>query len=188
MTAIAKNVKSKVISDGIRFEVTGKIYPLEAVYQTAYLFIDKYYVYLDKTKNGNVAIELRLKEPSENDDLEKCGGEFYNELLNQLVRRQVAKQNEKLRELIVARALFGALGPNSLSSAMEGAERRADAGVDSMEETLKAEQEELDRLLAEIENDFAEDPLGIAAPWDEKNKKEEENQDVKIESGEPSKE
>jgi His-Xaa-Ser system protein HxsD len=156
------------LDNGIRFELSTKLYPLEAVYQAAYLFIDNFYVYLDRPENGIITVELRAKNGSD-EDLGSFEGEFRNELLNQVVRRQVNRQSGKLRELIVSRAIFGALGDQALNQALAAAEGREDAGLQDLgDDALKAEQEELDRLLAEIEADFADDPMGIATPWDEK--------------------
>lgn len=156
------------LDNGIRFELSTKMYPLEAVYQASYLFIDNHYVYLDRPEAGTITVELRYKNGSV-DNLEALEGEFRNELLNQIVRRQINRQSGKLRELIVSRAIFGALGDQSLNQAMAIAEGHEDASLQDLgDDALKAEQEELDRLLAEIEADFAEDPMGIATPWDEK--------------------
>ena len=154
--------------NGIRFELSTKMYPLEAVYQASYLFIDNHYVYLDRPEAGTITVELRDKNGS-TDNLEALEGEFRNELLNQIVRRQINRQSGKLRELIVSRAIFGALGDQALNQAMAAAEGQEDASLQNFgDDALKAEQEELDRLLAEIEADFTDDPMGIATPWDEK--------------------
>ncbi len=171
-TNSAKEI-GKVLDGALRFEIPTKVYPLEAIYQAAYIFVDEYYIYLDKDDAGKIVVELRPKDATDEESLQKGMGEFYNELLAQVVRRRIAKQTGKLRELIVARALYGALGPEAFARAMGIDEQAEDKPLEALEdETLKAEQEELDRLLAEIEADMSDDTDDIATPWDEKFGKE----------------
>ena len=84
-----------------------------------------------------------------------------------MVRRKVAKQHGKVREMIVAKALWGA-GGIATQQALRGVEQGEDVRLGDGGYDAQKEQEELDRLLAEIEADFEDDPTGIAQPWDEK--------------------
>ena len=134
--------------NSITFAINTRIYSLAAVYQAAYLFLDRVYVFLDGDPEIEVKVVMKLKPASvtasayaeasadRSADLEKIAGEFYNELLNQLLRDKLSESNARIREYIVSAALFNAV-PN-----------------------------EVDKILKEVEaEDWQEDPLGIAKTW-----------------------
>jgi His-Xaa-Ser system protein HxsD len=116
------------------------LYPKDAVYGAAYVFIDRCYVHLDRKGDRQITVRLKGK-PGVSLDGEALAGELENELLGQAWRRQIAEENRSLIEAITTRALAGAAGPPGL-----------------------------DELLAtDIGPDTAfEDPLGIAMSWEEK--------------------
>jgi His-Xaa-Ser system protein HxsD len=111
------------------------------------LFLDRVYIYLDGEPSKEIMVRMKLKAVSDSlaqsalaskAHLEQLSGEFHNELLNQLLREKVSESNAKIREYIVAQALYSAV-PN-----------------------------EVDELLKEVEEeDWQEDPLGIAKTWEE---------------------
>lgn len=115
------------------------IYPLEAIYGAAYVFVDKVYIFLDSLAEGKVEITFRAKDESADDVLEIIEGEFMNELLNYTLRLKLSESNKKIREYVVEQALFSALG--------------REEGI------LKNEGEKFE---------FEDDPLGIAIPWEDK--------------------
>lgn len=160
--------KVKVNKDSIVWTVNPKIYPLDVVYQAAFVFIDRAYMMLDKDDDGSIMVKLKGKETLDKSALENLQGEFANELLNQAVRRKLAKDNKRIRELIVAKALFSAARPNELNEIMDNMGGSSGEVPRPWDEATQEEQDELDKLLAEIEEDFAEDPMDIATPWDEK--------------------
>ena len=128
--------KIKELENSLEFEINPKIYSLNAIYKTAYFFLDKVYVFLSGDPKKEIRVSFKVKEAGL--DLKKLANEFYNELLNQLLREKVSYSNSKLREFIVAKALYNAV-PN-----------------------------EVDELLKEVEEeDWQEDPLGIAKTWEE---------------------
>jgi His-Xaa-Ser system protein HxsD len=157
---------------GVQWTISPKIYPLDVVYQAAFVFIDRAYLMLDEDAKGNIVVSLKGKEALSKPQLEALQGEFANELLNQAVRRTLSKQNRRLRELIVAKALFAASRPDELREIMNSVSRsgpgQGEAAPRPWDQATAEEQDELDKLLAEIEQDFADDPMGIAVPWDEK--------------------
>lgn len=116
-----------------------KLYPLESIYATAYVYIDKCYVMLSRVDKDYLQVRLKAKPECSKADFDRVVGEFGNELLNQALRLKVAKRTEKLREAIVHRALYSAM-PDSM-------------GLD---------------LPPEGEGDYLDDPLGIAVPWEQK--------------------
>lgn len=128
----------KVKNKEIEFKINTKIYSLTAIYQAAYLFLDKVYVFLDGDPQKEIKVIMKAKQTLTKKDLENIASEFYNELLNQLLREKISQTNAKIREYIVAQALYSAV-PN-----------------------------EVDELLKEVEEeDWQEDPLGIAKTWEE---------------------
>lgn len=121
--------------------VSSTIYSLEVIYISSYIFLNRAFIFLDEKKKGEILITLKAKEKMDKKQLEDFGGEFYNELLNYCLRNEISKNNQKLREYIVSRALIGALGED--------------------EEYTKEEPEE------EIE-EWKGDSLGLAVPWEKK--------------------
>ncbi|MCX6744511.1 MAG: His-Xaa-Ser system protein HxsD [Candidatus Parcubacteria bacterium] len=131
---IRQEIKEK--EGEIKFTINTKIYSVAAIYQAAYFFLDKVYVFLDGDPKKEIKVIMKSKEDA--GGLEKIAGEFYNELLNQLLREKVSLTNAKIREYIVSQALYNAV-PN-----------------------------EVDELLKEVEEeDWQEDPLGISKPWED---------------------
>lgn len=121
------------------------VYPVEAVMASAYVFIDRCYVFLDKLDDGRIQVALTAKDGTSEEELRAVAGELQNELLAQALRRHVAARHERVRETIIARALFGAapvLAPDP-------------PGIDA-------------KFIPGEDDDYLEDPLGIAVPWEEK--------------------
>ena len=87
--------------DRITFRLQTAIYPTIVVLKAAYIFIDRYYVGLSMNR-GDIVVSMRGKASAVN---ETDVGEFYNELLNQLLRLYVQRETKNIRELIMARAL-----------------------------------------------------------------------------------
>ena len=125
------------------------VYPLEAVYGAAYIFIDRCFVLLDRPKAGQVAVTLTEKKgAADADALRRMAGEFANELLTQAWRQKIVEENRVLLEMVTTQALAGALATGA------PAEPSLDdlASFDFTEEAF-------------------DDPLGIAMSWEEKYKK-----------------
>lgn len=132
-------------TDGRRvsFTLDETLYPRDAVYGAAYLFVDRCFLFL--TRPGEDRIEVRLKPKKEEDAskeaLEALAGEFANELLNQVVRQRVGESTAQIREYYMAKAFFS-----------------------------DANQSSIDALLAELDaEELEEDPLEISVPWEESN-------------------
>lgn len=120
------------------------IYPLEALYGAAYVFIDRCFVLLDKPDAEHFRVTLSAKKPpAEEATLQQWIGEFANELLSCAWRHQITQDNRAIIEAVTSQALSSAMGPPSLDEL---------ASFDFSEEPF-------------------EDPLGIAMSWEEKYKK-----------------
>jgi His-Xaa-Ser system protein HxsD len=118
------------------------LYPREALYAAAYVFLDRAYVLLDRD-GSRFLVHLRGKQGLDEPALRAMAGEFENELLAQTLRHRVVKANQKIIEDITTLAIAGAAGG---------------AGDDA--------------LLIDLENPsedgFVEDPQGIGTPWEAK--------------------
>ncbi len=114
------------------------LYPLDAIYGAAYLFVDRCYIFLDRPADKQVQVRFRTKSDSTEQDLEALAGEFANELLNQVLRLRISESTKSIREYTLARAFFG-----------------------------DSSQASIDALLAELDaEELADDPLEINVPWE----------------------
>lgn len=130
-------------SDGQRvsFVLDEDLYPRDAVYGAAYLFVDRCFIFLTRPKDASIEVRLKPKEETDNAALGKLAGEFANELLNQVIRTRVGEATAQIREYYMAKAFFG-----------------------------DSNQTSIDALLAELDaEELAEDPLEISVPWEESN-------------------
>lgn len=100
------NVTHTLTKDKAIFFVNEEIYSLTSVMKTAYMFIDKVYIYFDYEKEKSIRVEFSSKETYDKNFMEKIIGEFYNELLNQTLRLKIFKDTKNIRELILGRALY----------------------------------------------------------------------------------
>ncbi len=95
----------------VAMRVDSSVYPLEAVYAAAYVFIDRCFVFLDRPSDGQVRVSLT---PKKGDLDAEVIGEFANELLSCTWRSQIARDNRAIIEAVTAQALSGARGAPSL--------------------------------------------------------------------------
>ncbi|HAJ56629.1 MAG TPA: His-Xaa-Ser system protein HxsD [Candidatus Omnitrophica bacterium] len=115
-----------------------RIYPLEAIMNACYAFIDRAYVSLDRPSKETARVDLKDKKTADKNAGKNLKEEFLNELLHSSVRYQISKNNRKIREYIVGRALYSPVLSETI-------------GPDGGKEL-----------------DYLEDPLGIAIPWEKK--------------------
>jgi His-Xaa-Ser system protein HxsD len=124
----------------VSFVVDEELYPRDAIYGAAYLFVDRAWVYLTRPSDRVVEVRLKAKLATSPEGLESLAGEFANELLNQVVRFRVSESTAKIREYYIARAFFA-----------------------------DPQQSTIDSLLAELDaEELEEAPLEISVPWERK--------------------
>ena len=137
----------------MNIKLNTKIYPLEAILNACFVFTDRAYVFLDSNSSGK-EINVSLK-PKKNNFSKKIltamQGEFMNELLHYCIRYAVGKNNKKIKEFVIGRALYSTLSVS-------------DFGLSGAGEQLE----------------YQEDPLGIAVPWEEKYGKDKKNAANKV--------
>ena len=85
-------------------KVNPKIYPLERIYATAYVFLDKYYFIFDGDKEKEVILRVKPKNPEQN--MEKFAYDFFEEMLSITNYFNQLEKNKDVINLVVKRALF----------------------------------------------------------------------------------
>lgn len=103
-------------SKEIKIEINPRLYPLEAIYASALLFLEENYLRLDGNLKDKVIVFLEPKNRKNQKKAKNLKKEFLNQLLNNTLRIKIAKQNKKLRETILNTVLFRAIskyGKNS---------------------------------------------------------------------------
>ena len=126
--------------DRASFDVDETVYPLEAIYGAAYLFVDRCFVFLTRPKPQAVTVRLTSRAPATAADLDALAGEFMNELLSQATRLRLSQSTARIREYYTAAALRAAVAAPSV-----------------------------DDLLAELDaEELGDDPLEISVPWETK--------------------
>ena len=114
------------------FKVKKEIYPLNIIYQTAYLFIDDFYIGLDEEEKEYL-IYLTPKTEMEISSKDIVGN-FQNELLNQCLKKAVRNDTKTIRELIVTRALYSSF----LHEEEMGEEEKEDDAEYNLDDIAKA--------------------------------------------------
>lgn len=142
----------------LKFEINLKDYPKNAVYATAYCFLDEAYISLEfesvaknSGKDKDVAIVIIEGNDCNKNNLKDVKSRFLKELAYSTIRNGLAKKNKKIREAIVAQALFSAIGGFGKTDDCE------DRPTVKKEENAK---------------NIKSDPLGISLAWEDKYKKD----------------
>jgi His-Xaa-Ser system protein HxsD len=125
----------------VSFVLDEDLYPSDAIYGAAYVFLDRAFIFLSRPGDKQVQVRLKTKDP--NADLEALAGEFANALLDQCVRFQVAESTGRIREYYMARAFFTT---------------PAQSSIDALLAELDAEELEEDDLEIEVPWEAAAEP------------------------------
>jgi His-Xaa-Ser system protein HxsD len=144
---------SDASSNQITVRVNPKLYPLEAVYSAAYVFMDKAYIVLDGDPQKEILVKIKLKPGCSAEDIK---GEFNNELLNYADYLARASNTKEIREMFLERAII------------TNDPRMAEP---------EAPDEGLFENVDDGDEDFLDDPDGIAIPWEEKYGKKEASEE-----------
>lgn len=127
------------------------IYPIIVIEKTISNFLDIAFAKIEE-ENNKIIVKLVLNSKQ---NTNKIVGKFYNELLEESLRYNIARETKDLRELIVGRALY--------STCIEV------DNVENEKETIKVENES---FFNTEEKDY--DIEEIAVNWFEKNTNKEE--------------
>lgn len=137
-----ENIVVDAASNRVSVAVNPAVYPLDVIYGAGFIYVDRAFVMLDRIDPEHVLVTLTARRASDEQALRDLGGAFANELLTQALRETIARKTQKIRELVINRALY-----STLDSGGGGGE-------------LDFEEED--------DLEFLDDPLGIAVPWEEK--------------------
>ncbi|MGM5483110.1 MAG: hypothetical protein ACQESF_06615 [Nanobdellota archaeon] len=140
-------------------------YSQDVIFSAAYAMVEKAYFTFDGEPDKEIKVYITPKEGFE---AEKLSLEFKNELLTYLEHKMNHRKNKDLRQVILQRALLTSSSPES------GAESFDEGEFDN---EFLDDPESADLL--DDDSDYADDPLGIAVPWDEKYSSEDANEDDK---------
>jgi His-Xaa-Ser system protein HxsD len=94
----------RINEDYAVFLVNPKIYPIEQVYNAAYIMIDKAFIVLDGDPTKEILIEIRKKK--EGQELKDLVREFNEELLNYSVQRNRSEDALRFRNAILQTAFL----------------------------------------------------------------------------------
>lgn len=130
-------------NNSIAIKLDKEYYPREAILTTCCQFLKDSYIFL-KRERENISVLLTPKKGAESGNLRD---KFKHELFNNALRYNISQRNKNLREHIIKTALF-------CSEPREGRD-------DFLFKNLEGTQTE----------DWKDDPLGIAIPWEEKHAK-----------------
>ncbi len=108
--------KFEIAEGWIKVPVDLKVYPLQAIHSSGYVFMDQAHVKLEEEKKDLVAVWLKPKK--EKQDLEKLALEFCDELLNYAHYFSSLKINGDNMKTLLQRALFSA-SPSIVKEAEE---------------------------------------------------------------------
>ena len=80
------------------------IYPLVSIKKAIANFLPDYFIKIDDISKDEYLLQIETKTDSNN--IKNLIGEFYNELLRESLRYNIATETKNIRELIVGRALY----------------------------------------------------------------------------------
>jgi His-Xaa-Ser system protein HxsD len=146
----------------VRCTIDAKKDSREAVWGAAYVLTDRAWASFEPAKGG-ATLSLRPKDAAAS--LKELASLFEAEFATQNVRWAILKNNASIREYLVQQALLQAQG-------------RAPAPAAPAGELTTEQRAEIDRLIAEVEEelktmgtDKPADPKGISATWEERHGK-----------------
>lgn len=90
--------------------VDPSVYETDTIFRAAYWFTDRYFVYLRRSADNQIRVELRAKEGS-GADLDRACAEFCNSLIDFRVRQMVAAETAGVREALVTKAFSETAAP-----------------------------------------------------------------------------
>jgi His-Xaa-Ser system protein HxsD len=93
-------------NDCVRIPVDTDLYSLEALFRACYKFTDRCYLFLERSTDHTVVVEIRSRHDGV--DLGEVTGAFGNELIDQRLRADLTRSTHEMRDLIVRQAFVEA--------------------------------------------------------------------------------
>jgi His-Xaa-Ser system protein HxsD len=144
--------------------------------KTAYNFLDRGYFFFKLTLEGNILVQCTKKEGN-TEDIKILLSEFSDELLSVYLRDKLEKDNKEIREKIVGAAIANSLdNKNFIEIDTDNKNEQENNQIDfdkDIEEILreiendpdlKIDEEEIQRILKEIEDETAQDMSNTSSP------------------------
>jgi len=163
MGSAQSNIEVNSQENLVLSKINPKIYNMSVVLTTCYVMIDKAYIHIDGDPEKEIIVELR---PKKEYDLEKMAREFEDELVKNAFYNKQHKETLSIKTLMLKRILAM---PDKIAEVY--VENKMKDKIDQELELINEEMSEED-----LDDDFFDDPEGIAIPWEEKyGKKSEED-------------
>ena len=133
-------IASKLEENEVSLNLHPEIYGEDSLRVAAQVISNRAEAFVEEGPRGARTVTLVPRRPAKKEeDLDRLGGEFLNEALNQEYRKLVGGLNKNLSAMLVTQALYSARGGESPPSAPK----------------LTAEQEkEVEKLLAETREEI----------------------------------
>lgn len=153
--------------DKIELLIDTNIFPKDIILKAAFNFLDRWYFFFKFDEKKNIILVL-TKRSENNEKLEKIIEDFSDVLLETYLRDKLEKDNKTIRETIVNKAINWPLDTNNFVSFdteewyKEQNEIDFDKDIDEIlaeienDPDLKIDEEEIEKILAEIEAESLE--------------------------------
>lgn len=98
---IVPDVESDSFGPFVRFVVDPAVYTDAAIFKAAYWFTGTFFVFIDRTPDSRIAVELRPKAGA---NVDTAVGEFRNALIDARVRQIVLAETGAARDELIKKA------------------------------------------------------------------------------------
>ena len=155
-----------------------KIFNKDIILKAAYNFLDKWYFFFKYNKVNNITLLFTKRDEIE----EKCENIIWNfsdELLSVYLRNKLENDNKEIREKIVWSAISNSLDVDWFINEQNNNEIDFDKDIDEIlkeienDPELKIDEEEIEKILKEIEEENVEEQkeIKLDIDWVKKAKK-----------------
>ena len=94
----------ELVNGAIEITIDLRVYRLAAIKKAAYRFADRFTAVLGSPENDRLPLSLRFKATVAESMAQEIARQFFQELLDQELREQVAEETNAIRTLILAHA------------------------------------------------------------------------------------
>lgn len=99
---VSSNLNFKKEGDVYKMFYNPEFYPMDVIFSTSYVFLEKAYIYLSGDSKKEIVVNIK---PKEGIDGEKLIIDFNDELLNYIEYKNNLISNKGLRDMILQRAI-----------------------------------------------------------------------------------
>ena len=115
----------EVKNNELILRINPKVYSIERVYATAYIFLDRFYFIFDGDKDKEIII--RIKPKGQKTDLEAFANQFFEEMVSISNYFSQFERNREIINIVLQRALFS-VAPKPLTPEEKEALENLDEG------------------------------------------------------------